>query len=56
MVNEIMDNITEEIVTPRAYVLFYKKRGFNPSSEQDFEKIKVVSTGVADHFFKLPDD
>ena len=31
-----ISELKEDIVTPRAYVLFYKRRGFKAESESDF--------------------
>ena len=54
MVSEVKGNLQEDIVTPRAYVLFYRKRGFNPSTKAHFDSIKLFSTGKADHLLKIP--
>jgi len=43
-----------EIITNRAYVLFYKKRGFNPTTKEQFDSIQIKSTGKADYLFNLP--
>ena len=46
-------SVKNEIVTPRAYVLFYKRRGFKCETSEDFEKIKIKSLGTADHLLKI---
>lgn len=33
--------LTSEIVTPRAYLLFYKRRGFRIDSKDEYESIKT---------------
>jgi hypothetical protein len=42
MVSELKGDPQQEIVTNNAYVLFYRKRGFNPHTKEDFESIKVT--------------
>ena len=42
-----------DIVTPRAYVLFYKRRGFKAESESDFQSIQIKPTGNSDHLIKI---
>ena len=53
MVTEIKPpDVDKDLQTPRAYVLFYMRRGFECSDADDFNKIKVSSTGAADWLFK----
>ena len=35
-----IDDLTD-LITPRAYVLFYKKRGFDPITLEDYQKLRV---------------
>lgn len=44
--------VNSQIVTPSAYVLFYKRRGFNLDKPEDFENIKCVPSGMMDHLLE----
>ena len=55
-VKTLFSDLKDEIVTPAAYVLFYKKRGFNAKIKDDFDKIVLKSTGSADHLLIKPED
>lgn len=46
--------LEQELVTNSAYVLFYKRRGFNPQTAAEFEAIKIKSTGICDYLFNEP--
>lgn len=46
-------SVSRDIITPRAYVLFYKRRNFKCATPEEFDKIKVVSQGTADHLLKM---
>lgn len=53
MVSEVKpQDLDQDLVTPRAYVLFYARRGFECADQEDFNGIKVSSTGAADWLFK----
>jgi len=56
MVSEISlhSDLESELVTPRAYVLFYRRRGFSASTKADFDGLQVKSTGAADHLLNIP--
>jgi hypothetical protein len=57
MVTEVKPpDVDKDLQTPRAYVLFYMRRGFECSDQEDFDKIKVSSTGAADWLFKKAKD
>lgn len=42
-------DLRDDIVTPRAYVLFYQRRGFKVQKPEQFEEIKIKETHLADH-------
>lgn len=49
-VTDVDPNILKSsIVNPGAYVLFYKRRGFQANTVLDFENIKCQPSGVLDH-------
>ena len=45
-----------DIVTPRAYVLFYKRRGFKVETPEQFASIRLQETHLADHLIKVEGD
>lgn len=49
------DSLESEILTPRAYVLFYQKRGFELNTPEDFESIKRIPSGLHHNLLKLKD-
>lgn len=46
-------SLHSQIVTPSAYVLFYRRRGFKLETKEDFEKIKCVPSGVMDTLLEM---
>ena len=44
------------IVTPRAYVLFYKRRDFKVETPDQFLSIRLKETHLADHLIKEEGD
>ena len=53
ILNYVSHHLKQELVTMHAYVLFYKRRGFDPKTQEDFDALKVASTGEMDHMIKL---
>ena len=55
-IKTLFSDLKDDIVTPSAYVLFYKQRGFSAKIKDDFDKIVLKSTGSADHLLIKPED
>lgn len=49
------ETLESEILTPRAYVLFYQKRGFDLNTPEDFESIKRIPSGSHHKLLKFRD-
>lgn len=49
----VSKGLKNELVTSHAYVLFYKRRGFNPESIEDFEALKISNSGEMDHLIHV---
>ena len=45
-------HLKSEVVTAKAYILFYRRRNFKLVEKEDFESIKVKVTGGMDHMIK----
>ena len=54
MVSPVSDE--SDIVTPRAYVLFYKRRGFEVDTPEKFVGIRLKETHLVDHLIKEEGD
>jgi len=45
--------LKKKLITQKAYILFYKKRGFKLETREDFESIEKKSTGKMDHLIEV---
>jgi hypothetical protein len=53
MVSEVsQQDLESDIVTPRAYVLFYKRRGFKIETPHDFLSIRLKESHLTDYLIK----
>lgn len=48
-----MSDLKPDIVRSSAYVLFYKRRGFQVETKEQFSQIQITPTGNADHLIKV---